>query len=373
MRGGCFATAALAVILAGCGGDSGQPIAPPTPPPASTPPPPPPPPTGTLYQSPLSFSVAVFDGLSVNVSADRAIPIRVRYPANFVPAAGERLPVIVWSHGGGPKTDGQLNNAEWGDAFASAGYVVIHMSHLPRTTAQSVALYAEFSLSPQQGQQCFAPVIVDRPRDAAAVLNDLARIQSLVPGLPAQFDLTRVAMAGHSFGAYTTRLMGGARVDLCPDAANIAGFPANFAFRNVSFRSEVPRIFMALSPQGPGRFGFFMNSWDGLNRPDITLSGDGDITSSGIGEEDGEQPVDRIFPFSVMPAGDKYLMYIASAQATHSTFNLGGNSVLFSSYVRATGLAFMDTYLQNSATARSFLTTNQLGAISTGVARTEVR
>lgn len=293
----------------------------------------------------------------------------MRFPANFVPAVGERLPVIVWSHGGGPKTDGQLNNAEWGDAFASAGYVVIHMSHLPRTTA----LYAEFGLTPQQGQQCFVPLIVDRPRDATAVLNDLARIQSLVPELHAPFDLTRVAMAGHSFGAYTTRLMGGARVDLCPDAGTIAGFPANFAFRSVSFRSEVPRIFMALSPQGPGRFGFFTNSWDGLNRPDITLSGDGDLTPSFGGEDDGEQPVDRIFPFSVMPAGDKFLMYIASAQGTHNTFNLGGNSALFSSYVRSTGLAFMDTYLQNSPAARNFLTANQLGAVSGGVARIDAR
>lgn len=370
MQARFFVATAMALLVAGCGGDSATPT--PAPPPLPVPPPPPPP-AATLYQSPRSFSVAVFDGLSVSVSPGRTIPIRVRFPANFVGAAGERLPVIVWSHGGGAMTDGQLNNVEWGNAFASAGYVVIHMSHLPRTTAQTNALYAEFGLTPQQGAQCFIPLLVDRPRDATAVLNDLARIQTLVPGLPAQFDLTRVAMAGHSFGAYTTRLMGGARVDLCPNAAAVPGFPANFAFRNVSFRSEVPRIFLALSPQGPDRFGFFTRSWDGLNRPDITLSGDGDITVPFGAEDEGEQPVDRVFPFSVMPAGDKFLMYIASAEATHNTFNLGGPNPVFNNYVRATGQAFMDTYMQNSATARNFLTANQLAIISNGIARTEAR
>jgi len=307
------------------------------------------------------------------VSPDRTIPIRVRYPSNIRPAAGEKLPVIVWSHGGMLKADGQTQSSAWGNALAAAGYVVVHMAHIPVTQAQGTALYAEYGLSAAQGQACFGVALVLRPRDANAVIAALATLQAQTPELPAPLDLDRVAMAGHSYGAYTTRTVEGARVDLCPDAARVGGIPANWPYRDVSFRNPVPKAFMALSPQGPGRFGFFPTSWAGLDRPDSTMSGDGDDTSNGDPEE-GEQPADRIFAYSVMPAGEKWLMYISSPAATHNTFNLNNAAQPeFENWVRASGLAFMDTYLQNSGAARRWLAFNQLGSVSAGVARTEGR
>lgn len=364
---GSGGTAGLA-SLAGCGGGSGDAPPPPSPPPT-------PPPSGSLYQSPNSYSVGIKDGLTVTVSLGRVIPIRVRYPLNFLPAAGERLPVVIWSHGGGAKADGQLNNAEWGDALAGAGYVVIHMAHIPRTSTERDALYAEFGLTPTQGAACFGVLQVDRPRDATAVINALATIQAQVPELPAPLDLDRVAMGGHSFGSYTVRTIEGARVDLCPPSSGVTNLPANWPYRSVSFRSAVPKAFMALSPQGPDRFGFFPTSWSGLDRPDITMSGDGDITTGNASQDDdGETPPDRIYAFTNMPPGEKWLMYIASTDAVHNTFNLNNNQRPdFVSWVRATGLAFMDTYLRGSTTARSWLATNQLNGPSAGVARVEGR
>lgn len=383
-----WATAAWPLLLmqpSGCGGPSAPaptasaPAPSPAPVPTPTPAPSPTPTPATLYQSPATYSVGIKDGLSVAVSADRTIPIRVRYPSNVRPAPGEKLPVVIWSHGGNLKADGQLNNNEWGNSLSAAGYVVIHMAHIPVTTAQGTALYAEFGLTGAQGQACFGVAQVLRPRDAQAVIAALATISAQVPELPAPLDLDRVAMAGHSYGAYTTRTIEGARVDLCPDAATVAGFPANWPYRDVSFRSPVPKAFMALSPQGPGRFGFFPTSWSGLDRPDITMSGDGDDTTGGLGglgadPEEGEQPADRIYAYPVMPAGNKWLMYIASPLATHNTFGLANASQpTFENWVRATGLAFMDTHLRASASARTWLATNKLGQVSAGVARTEGR
>ncbi len=358
---------AIAALLAACGADNAGAPPPtggaPTPTPTPTPTPP-----ATLYQSPNSYSIGIKDGLTVASAPDRLLSIRVRYPSSFRPAAGEKLPVIVWSHGGDLKNDGHLQNVDWGNVLAGAGYVVIHIAHNEQTTAQRDQTYAQYGLTAAQGQRCFTPALVLRPADAAAVIAALATIETQTPELPAGLDLGRVAMAGHSFGAYTTRTIAGARVDLCPAAATIAGFPAGWPYRDVSFRSNVPIAFMALSPQGPGRFGFFADSWSGLNRPDIGMSGDGDETAS-------ELPADRIVPFSLMPPGEKWQMYISSTGATHNTFNLNNNAAQpdFTRWIGSTGLAFMDTYLRNSTAARAWLATNQIEAVSAGVARQQSR
>lgn len=363
---------ALVAALSACGGgsDAGTvaPVTSGTPTPAPTPAPTPTPAPAALYQSPNTYSVGIKDGLTVTSAAERTLAIRVRYPASFRPAAGERLPVIVWSHGGELKDDGHLQNVEWGNTLATAGYVVVHIAHITQTIAQRDATYAQYGLTPTQGARCFDTALVLRPIDAAAVLAALVTIEARTPELPAPLDLARVAMAGHSFGAYTTRTMAGARVDLCPAAPSIAGFPVGWPHRDVSFRNAVPIAFMALSPQGPGRFGFFADSWSGLNRPDITMSGDGDDTQ-------GEQPADRIVPYSLMPGGEKWLMYIASIGATHTTLNLNNNALQpeFTRWIASTGLAFMDTYLRNTPVARSWMTTNQVGAVSNGTARQQGR
>ena len=365
---------AIITMVPGCGGSDGTPAAQPPPAPAPVPPspsppppPPPPPPSGALYAPPARYTVGIKDNLSVIVAPDRVLPIRIRYPSNFRPAAGEKLPVVIWSHGGDLNGTGHLSSAEWGNALAASGYVVIHMAHLPQTTAQRDALYADYGLTPAQGLACFTAALALRPRDAHAVIRDVGALLGQITELPAAYDPARIAVAGHSFGAYTTRTISGARVDLCPNAATVSGLPVNWPHRNVSFRSEIPVAFMALSPQGPGRFGFSATSWAGLNRPDITMSGDGDFTQ-------GEQPSDRIIPYELMPAGDKWLMYIGSTAAAHDVFNLNNNAQPdLVNQVRSTGLAFMDTYLQNSVTARTWLMTNELNRYSSGVSRVEGR
>ena len=102
-----------------------------------------------LYSSPQRFTMATLDGYTVRDAAhNRNVPIFIRYP---VGATGQ-LPMILWSHGGGAKTDGQYNNVEWGTALAQAGYIVIHMSHVPRTQAERTALYNEYGVPANQIQ-----------------------------------------------------------------------------------------------------------------------------------------------------------------------------------------------------------------------------
>jgi predicted dienelactone hydrolase len=125
-----------------------------------------------------NLTVVVRNNLSITDPATgRAIPLLVRYPAELV-AAGPPLPVVVWSHGGSADPDGRLGSREWSETLVRAGFVVVHFSLLARDAAARQALYAEFGMTPAQGQACLLnPVHVDRPRDASAVIGRLCARQ----------------------------------------------------------------------------------------------------------------------------------------------------------------------------------------------------
>jgi len=320
-------------------------------------------PVETLYVNSTPYTIEVLDGFVVNDTArQRDVPVLVRYPAELLATPGAPLPLVVWSHGGQPDVAGRLGSREWSESLVRAGYIVIHMSHVPRSNAEVVALYAEYGLTPAQGIDCFRYAQVDRPRDARAVLDALPMIQAAFPILAGRIDNSRIAMAGHSFGSYTARTMAGAVVDLCPPPA-VA--PPGFAHHRVSFRDARPIAFMALSPQGPGRLGFFElpgeHSWQALERPDFSATGAGDIT-------DGEQPAD-VRGFQIMAPHDKFLLYIDSLAAIHSTFNLSDPSQpQAQALIRACGIAFLDANVRGNARAAAWLHSPVVADISAGVA-----
>ncbi len=345
--------------LAGCGGGGGGGDAP-------APPPPAPPPASTLYSPPLSLQAATpLDGYVVRASyasGVREIPILVRHPDG----ASGPLPLVLWSHGGDKSTDGKYNNSQWAAALVSAGYIVVSMTHLPRSAAQVDALALEFGVdasSAGPGARLAFESNVDRPRDAIATLNDLQSIEAFFPALRGRIDYTRIGLGGHSRGAYTVRTTSGARVDLAPNlpAYSFTG-PAP---TNQPLRVTIQAV-LANSPQGPGRFGFYDrgngdNSWRDCTLPDLMQSGQGDNTD--------ELAVDRIKPFDLMPPGNKFKMFIDDPNTPHETFNLNNSAQpVFVSYVRSTGLAFFDAYLKGLPAARSYLASEALRSLSGGVA-----
>ena len=57
---------------------------------------------------------------------NRAVPVRLRWPAAQPPAPSGGWPVIIYSHGlGGSRAGGEV----WGRAWADAGFVVVHVQH----------------------------------------------------------------------------------------------------------------------------------------------------------------------------------------------------------------------------------------------------
>jgi hypothetical protein len=294
----------------------------------------------------------------------RTIPILVRYPAQLV-ATNQSLPVVIWSHGGGADPNGRNGSREWSESLVRAGFVVVHFSLLARDTAARAMLLQEFGLTQAQAQNCqFNSVYVDRPRDASAVISALPNLGELVPELQGRLDLTRIVMAGHSFGAYTARTVAGARVDLCPVEG---AMPETWPYQDTQFRDDRPIAFLALSPQGPGRFSFFergpdAHSWSTLNRPEFMATGAGDATA-------GELPADRLRSWQLIAPQNKYMMFIDSTSASHSTFNLNDpNTPEFSAWIADAAIAFLDAYVRNNSRAASWLHGNTPLQISQGLA-----
>lgn len=125
----------------------------------------------------------------------RGDDLQVRISA---PVTGERLPVILFSHGNGWSLDGY---APLADFWASHGFVVVQPTHLDSRT-----------LGLSHADARFPQIWRIRVEDLARCLDELPTLVAAVPGLAGRVDADRIAVAGHSWGATTASALLGARV-----------------------------------------------------------------------------------------------------------------------------------------------------------------
>lgn len=213
----------------------------------------------------------------------RLLPALVRWPLR--PAGPGGWPVIVYSHGlGGSRQGGAL----WGDAWARAGFVVVHLQHVGSDVEAVRRLRSlQGTAGPQQ--------LLERLQDVRAALDELDRLQATGGGMWAQMRPGAYGLAGHSFGAHTTLGMAG---QAYPGMAPI----------------DEPRLvaFVALSPtvpQGDARAAFAA-----VRKPVLCVTGteDGDVVGNGA------TPERRRATFDALPAGHKALLLLQDAD--HMTF-----------------------------------------------------
>ena len=229
--------------------------------------------------------------------ADRTlggVSVRVHYPGVVASA----LPVVVFSHGlGGSK----MGYGYLGRAWAAHGYVSIHPSH--RENVPFGAVDAEqptlATLRAMKGAIDDPANWEARPRDLAAVIDALPELQ--IPALEGKLDAARLAIAGHSYGAYTALLCAGARVRLGAWSRD--------------FRERRARAFIALSPPGNGSRGLDDSSWARIEAPVLCVTGSRD------GGFQGQPPEWREESFRAMRPPDKTLVVVEGAE--HFTFSGG--------------------------------------------------
>ncbi|MFQ6538028.1 MULTISPECIES: alpha/beta hydrolase [Aphanothece] len=131
---------------------------------------------------------------------NRSFYVEVYRPTK--PAAGP-LPVIVFSHGLGSSPE---DFSEVMQQLASHGYVVAAPQH-----PGSDAIWLKEMLRGLHKDIFDVQEFSNRPKDISFVIDELERRNA--SRFNGQLDLTKVALAGHSFGGYTVLALGGATVD----------------------------------------------------------------------------------------------------------------------------------------------------------------
>ncbi|EZP72745.1 hypothetical protein BV96_01378 [Sphingomonas paucimobilis] len=144
-----------------------------------------------------SVPVVSVRSLPLSASNGRGEDLQVRVSA---PVQGDALPVIVFSHGFGSSMDAYGPLADY---WAAHGFVVVQPTHLD---SSRLALASD-----DPRRKDFWRF---RVADIRRVLDELAAIIAAVPGLGERADTFRIAVAGHSFGAWTASMLLGARTRL---------------------------------------------------------------------------------------------------------------------------------------------------------------
>ena len=131
----------------------------------------------------------------------RDVPVRL-----YLPAAASRLrpaPLVVFSHGIGGSRAGYRY---LGSHFASQGVASLHLQHVGSDrsvwTGNVFSLVSRLQGAAQEGEA------LARARDLSFALDQL-----LGGEFSPRLDARRIAAAGHSYGANTTLLAAGARVE----------------------------------------------------------------------------------------------------------------------------------------------------------------
>ena len=250
------------------------------------------------------------------------IPLKIYYPDAPGP-----FPVIVFSHGALASKDAYSGLGRY---WASFGYVSIHPSHGDSVADSGFCGTLHEAITDPRAWE-------DRPRDISFVLDSLAHVASFAPQLAGKLDLTRIGVAGHSFGAYTAALIGGTTIHV--------------PWKKEPQRFADPRVgaIVLLSPQGEGRMGLTADSWGDVRLPMLLMYGSRDFGPF------GEPPVWRNEAFLRAPPGDKYDVELEGA--THMCFAgsvaaAGEAPDRLFQCVKLETLAFWDAYLKQDPQAR---------------------
>lgn len=245
---------------------------------------------GLRAQTPTN-GIAVVDETWLDAARQRELSVKVRWPD--AAARSGPLPVVLFSHGlGGTRKGG----AVWGEAWAVAGFVVLHLQHPGSDLAAVRAVTNTFIDKPALSRAASPAQLLARLLDVTFALDEIGRRHAARQGRWGTVRTTQIGMSGHSFGAHTTLGMAGQRY---------AGFEG----------IDEPRLasFIAFSPSLPAA-GDARQAFDRMTRPMLCLTGTLDTDVAG----NNATPERRMAVFDALPAGDKAQLVLQHAD--HMTF-----------------------------------------------------
>jgi predicted dienelactone hydrolase len=265
-------------------------------------------------------------------SRRREIPIRI-----YLPETKEPAPVILFSHGlGGSRRGCSYLGKHW----SARGYIAVFMQH--RGSDESV--WKDVPIRKRLAAMKDAASLQNtlaRFRDVPAVLDELGKWNDDTDHpLAGRFDLEKIGLSGHSYGARTTQAVGG----------------QSFGRIGQRFTDNRIKASLVLSPSTPRR-GDPKQAFADVKIPWMLMTGTKD--DSPIDET--VTPESRMAVFPALPNSiDKYELVLHEGQ--HSAFSDGperrGRAPRNPNHhpaILALSTAFWDAHLRKDADARRWL------------------
>jgi predicted dienelactone hydrolase len=243
-----------------------------------------------LFQKPYAVSTVDFLDTKDSKHEARSVPMRAMFPAE-----GHHFPLIIFSHGAGGSVD--ANYAQAYD-LATHGYTVVCVEHV----GSNFPAWKKAGLSRKGLQKLTHDAIEvrERPKDVSFAIDKALEWSKSNTRLKNKVDPQKIGVIGHSFGAFTTLVVCGARPAL--DWLK----PLQGEGLGPSQRDQRVKCGVALSAQGPGEPFFLATSYRTLAVPMLGISGTKD-------EQQGSEPDNHLTGFKLWPKGDKFFLWLTNA------------------------------------------------------------
>ncbi|MFM7809471.1 MAG: alpha/beta hydrolase family protein, partial [Planctomycetota bacterium] len=209
-----------------------------------------------------------------------------------------------------------------------------------------------------------ADEVLTRPRDVSFAIDRATEWDRSHERMRGQLDLARVAVMGHSYGAYTTMAVCGMRPALdwlVPSVEPGKGMGPDL-------RDPRVRCGVALSPQGPGEPFFLAESFGGLSVPLLGITGTQDD------QQAGRKAIQRKEAFALWSGKGHRFVWLANAKHNDFTSSSGATGASLPSatreevqpVTRAATRAFLDVHLKGDADAAARLSADSLRPLLRG-------
>jgi predicted dienelactone hydrolase len=268
-------------------------------------------------------------------SRQRAIPYKIYWPATKAPA-----PVIIFSHGLGGSRDGY---EYLGKGWAQAGFVSVHLQHAGSDSElwQNKGIQSKSELLRVFGRAATPRNAVDRAKDVSFALDELAKMNRSGTHQN-RLDLSRVGMAGHSFGANTTLMVSGLN----------SARRARSSLLDSRIKAAIP-----MSSPAPREQADLKSVYSGIKIPMLHMTGTED--TSPIGDDSAQ---DRLLPYQNITAPHQYLLVFQGGD--HMVFSgrrqsedpkQAAQDKTFQALILQSSTVFWNAYLKNDAKAQNWL------------------
>jgi len=261
---------------------------------------------------------------------ERKVPVKIYYPRGEGP-----FPIIVFSHGLGGSREGY---EYLGRYWASYGYVSVHVQHPGSDDAVWRGAQPGEIMQKMRKSATNLENAINRPQDISFAIDQLEKMNREDSNLKGRFDLERIGVAGHSFGAFTSLAIAGQK---------FGGPQANVSFAD-------PRVKAVIAMSAPVTVQARESAFDGIRIPCFHMTGTKD--SSPIGET---QPEDRRIPFDRCRNSDQFLVIFKDGDhmifSGRGAMRGGEKDAEFQSYIRMSSVAFWDAYLKGEAKSKAWL------------------